>query len=88
MTACECVLAGRPIVLSDVVPAWEVLGDADIKCKTDSVDSFVEELKRLATDYAYYERHRRATADVQEQFYDRQQGIGNVLMRAVAGLKG
>ena len=87
MTAAECVLAGRPVVLSDVVPAWEILGEADIKCKTDSVESFVEELKRLSQDHAYYEQHRRATADVQEQFYDRQQGIGNVLLRAVAGLK-
>ena len=87
MTAAECVLAGRPVVLSDVVPAWEILNGAAIKCKTDSVESFVNALRRLATDAEYYEQHRRATADVQAQFYDRQQGVGNAIMRAIAAAK-
>lgn len=87
MTAAECVLAGRPVVLSDVVPAWEILGEAGIKCRTDSVDSFVDSLKKLALDPAYYEKHRRATKNVQAQFYDRQQGVGNVILRAVAALR-
>lgn len=87
MVAAESVLAGRPVVLSDVVPAWEVLDGAAIKCQTNSVESFVDALRRLATDGAYYEKHRRATADVQAQFYDREQGVGNVIMRAIAAVR-
>jgi glycosyltransferase involved in cell wall biosynthesis len=34
MTAAESVLAGRPVVVSSVVPAWEVLGRAAIKAET------------------------------------------------------
>ena len=37
MVAAESVLAGRPVVLSDVVPAWESLDCAAIKCDTNSV---------------------------------------------------
>ena len=43
--------------------------------------------RRLASDAEYYEEHRRATAGVQDQFYDRQQGVGNAIMRAIASLR-
>jgi len=87
MVAAESILAGRPAILSDVVPAWEVLGDAVIKCKTDSVDSFVENIRRLATDPEYYAQHQRATKDVQGPYYDRSGGLGNALGRAISNLK-
>jgi glycogen(starch) synthase len=87
MTAAESVLAGRPVVMSSVVPAWEVLDRAAIKAETGSADSFVGIFRRLAQDAEYYEQHRRATAEAQAQFYDRSQGLGAVLMRAVAALR-
>jgi glycosyltransferase involved in cell wall biosynthesis len=87
MVAAESVLAGRPVVVSDVVPAWQVLGPAAIKAETDNVDSFVEAFRRLASDTQYYEECQRATAAVQSQFYDAQQGLGNVIGRAVLNLK-
>jgi glycogen synthase len=86
MTAAESVLAGRPVVLSSVVPAWEVLGDAAIKAETDNVDSFVEVFRRLATDGDYYERCRHATTVAGEQFYDISRGLGTVLGRAIEAL--
>ncbi len=87
MTAVESVLAGRPVVLSDVVPAWEILGGAAIKVDTDDLDGFVAAFRRLAQDADYYEQHRRATAGVQAQFYDPSEGLGAALMRALAALR-
>ncbi|MBV8113957.1 MAG: glycosyltransferase family 4 protein [Silvibacterium sp.] len=86
MTAAEAVLAGRPVVLSTVVPAWEVLGDAAIKVETGDVDGFVEKFRKLATDRAYYDHCAQATQSVQQQFYDTAQGLGAVLGRAIDAL--
>jgi glycosyltransferase involved in cell wall biosynthesis len=88
MTAAESVLAGRPVVVSSVVPAWEVLGGAALKAEAGNVASFVAAFKRLAFEPGCYEACQRATAQVQGQFYDRSQGLGNVLGRAVLTLLG
>lgn len=86
MTAIEAILAGRPVVISDVVPAGEVLGDAAIKAATDDVDSFVAVFRKLATDPSYYDAHCAAPARVRDQFYDTSQGLGDVLGRAISSL--
>ena len=86
MTAAECVLAGRPVVVSDVVPAWEVLGGAALKAEAGNVAAFADVLKRLAFEPGCYEACRQATAAVQGQFYDRGQGLGSVLGGAVLAL--
>jgi glycosyltransferase involved in cell wall biosynthesis len=83
MTAAECVLAGRPVVVSEVVPAWEVLDGAALKAEAGNVASFADALKRLALEPGCYEACQRATTAVQGQFYDRSQGLGAVLGRAV-----
>jgi glycosyltransferase involved in cell wall biosynthesis len=83
MTAAECVLAGRPVVVSSVVPAWEVLGGAALRAEAASVASFADAFKRLAFEPGCYEACQQATVAVQGQFYDRSQGLGNVLGRAV-----
>lgn len=83
MTAAEAVLAGRPVVVSKVVPAWEVLGDAAIRAETGDVDSFVEAFRRLALDSGYYDRCRRATSSAQQQFYQVSEGLGAVVGRAI-----
>jgi glycosyltransferase involved in cell wall biosynthesis len=88
MTAAECVLAGRPVVVSEVVPAWEVLGGAALKAEAGSVSSFADALKRLAFEPGCYEACQRATLAVRGQFYDRSRGLGNVLGRAVLGVVG
>ena len=86
MTAVEATLAGRPVVISEVVPAGEVLGEAAISVTTDDVDSFVAAFRKLVTDRSYYEAHCCAPAAVQEQFYDVSQGLGFVLGRAISTL--
>jgi glycosyltransferase involved in cell wall biosynthesis len=86
MTAAEAILAGRPVVVSSVVPAYEILGPAAIRVETDNPDAFVAALRRLALDPEYYRRCQRATANVQAQFYDRSKGLGAVLGRAISAL--
>jgi glycosyltransferase involved in cell wall biosynthesis len=86
MTAAESVLAGRPVVVSGVVPAWEVLGRAAIKAETDSADSFAGAFRRLVLNPEHYSECQRATVDARAQFYDRSQGLGAVLRRAIAAL--
>jgi len=87
MTAAESVLAGRPVVVSSVVPAWEVLGRAAIKVQADDVESLVDALRSLEQDAGLYCECQRATAAAQLQFYDRDQGLGAVLVRAIAALR-
>jgi glycogen(starch) synthase len=86
MTAVEGALAGRPVVISDVVPAGEVLGKAAITAATDDVDSFVAVFRKLVTESSYYDAHRCTPPAVKEQFYDNSQGLGVVLGRAISTL--
>ena len=86
MSAVEAILAGRPVVVSGAVPVGDVLGRAAIEVETDVPDGFVAAFRRLATDAAYYDECRRATLEVQGQFYDASQGLGAVLGRAIAEL--
>ncbi len=88
MVAAESILAGRPVVVSTVVPAWEVLDGAAIKAETDSVESFVEAFRKLALDPSYYDACRQATLTVQSQFCDAANGLGNVIGRAILKLNG
>lgn len=86
MTAAEAVLVGRPVVVSTAVPAGEVLGKAAIQAETDSIESFADAFRRLALDPIYYNLCQHATLAAQAQFYDRSQGLGAVLGRAISDL--
>jgi glycogen synthase len=86
LTAAEAVLAGRPVVLSRVVPAWEVLGGAAIVAQTEDVDSFVSAFRRLLLDPNYYDECQRATIVARAQFYDESMGLGVVLGHAISDL--
>lgn len=86
MTAGEAILVGRPVVVSTVVPAWEILGGAAIVAQAEDLDSFLDVFRRLLEDAAFYEQCQRETASAQLQFYDRSQGLGPVLGRAIASL--
>lgn len=86
MTAAEAVLAGRPALVSSVVPAAEVLGDAAIVFETGNLDAFVGALRRLAFDQAAYAAAQRATAAARAQFFDRSLSLGTVLEQAITAL--
>lgn len=57
--ALEAVLAGRPAIVSDTVPAGEILGDAALIAPAGDLAAFTRAVERLADDAAFY----RATCD-------------------------
>jgi glycosyltransferase involved in cell wall biosynthesis len=83
MTAAEAVLAGRPVITNPVVPALEVLRPACVQAETNNVESYVEAIMSLVGDANRYRSLCRACADLQEQFYDREQGLRAILNNIV-----
>lgn len=86
MTAAEAALAGRPSLVSSVVPAAEVLGPAALVFPADDLEAFCAALGRLAFDPDAYAEACRATRAARHQFFDRSLGLGAVLKRAIDAL--
>lgn len=84
--AAEGVLAGRPVVASQVVPVAGVLGPAALLFRTGDADDCLATLQRLASDAAAYEAARQATQAARAQFYDHSQSLGAVLKRLLPTL--
>lgn len=87
MTAAEAILAGRPVVVSQVVPAWEILGSAAVVAETGNVESFANALSGLALDRTFYRSCQAATKGVQEQFYRESSGLGAVIGQAITAIR-
>lgn len=75
----ESVLAGRPVVTSDVCPAIEDVLSAAAQCEPDNVNSYVENISRLYEDKQYYEVKQSACLTLQDKFYDQKHSWGNLL---------
>jgi len=84
MTAAEGILAGRPVITNPVVPALEVLRPACVEAKTNDVDSYVNAILKLIDDPNQYRNLCNACHGLQEQFYDRDQGLRAVLKRILS----
>ncbi|MEM6552497.1 MAG: glycosyltransferase family 4 protein [Planctomycetota bacterium] len=84
----EAALSGRPSVVSSVVPAVDVLGEAVVEVPADDAGALAEAVRRLAGDAAVYERARAACADVAEVFYDRRQSLATRLVEVLDGVLG
>lgn len=85
-SAAEGVLAGRPVVASQVVPVAGVLGRAAVLFRTGDAEDCQTTLWRLATDAAAYEAARQATLAVRAQFHDRSRSLGAVLKQLLSTL--
>jgi glycosyltransferase involved in cell wall biosynthesis len=82
LAAVEPVLANRPVISCSVVPASEVLGSACLKARTDDVQSYAEQVLRLATNEQDYLAASAACDRVKEQFLNRNLGFAAGLGRA------
>lgn len=71
MTCAEAILAGRPLVTSEVCPALDYLRDASVEAEPDNADSYRDAIVRLSDDPELYSRKQSACAGLQGQFYDR-----------------
>ncbi|MCP3442045.1 glycosyltransferase family 4 protein [Bradyrhizobium sp. CCGUVB14] len=83
-TALEAVLAGRPVLISSVIPALEIIGAAAIAVEANDVDKFVETVIELANDQQRYRRLVLACGSVQEILYDGRNGFLSTLKRVIA----
>jgi glycosyltransferase involved in cell wall biosynthesis len=83
MTAAEAILAGRPIVSNPIVPALELLQPAALAARSNDWESHADAVYAMATDRELYSQLQAACAPLAEQFYDRSQGLPEVLKRVV-----
>lgn len=84
MVAVEAVLAGRPVITSDVCPAVHYLGGAAVKVPVDDIDAYQAAVERMADDPAYYRRSHEACALVGERFFDKTFSFGEALRSVLA----
>ncbi|MBX9627204.1 MAG: glycosyltransferase family 4 protein [Gemmataceae bacterium] len=84
--AIEGVLAGRPVVATDVCPAADYLGDAVILAPVGNVRGYARALTDLIGNPDLYRRKRAACSHVAAVFSDPARGWGACLVRAVAAI--
>ena len=83
MAAIESVLTGRPVITSPVNPALEVLRPVCVEAQTDDVDSYVQAILTLIDDPDKYTTLCKACPQLQEQFYDPEQGLRAALKKVL-----
>jgi glycosyltransferase involved in cell wall biosynthesis len=79
----EGVLAGRPVIASDVCPAAELLRPAIVEVPAGDAIAIAEAILLLASDRCLYERKRQACQGVSEPFYDAAYSWGSGAKRAI-----
>ncbi len=84
MAAAEAILAGRPVVLSSVCPAVEVLGEAAVEARADDAGSYAELVLRLADRPEEHASRRAACEPAMAQFLDAGNGLAGALRQAIA----
>jgi glycosyltransferase involved in cell wall biosynthesis len=84
----EAVLAGRPVITSEVCPALEYVRDAVVEVPSDDVDAYHLAILNLMDDDALYERKCAACPGLQAQFYDISLGWAAALRAALRLLPG
>lgn len=75
----EAILAGRPIVTSDVCPALAYVRQAAVEVLPEDVAAYAEAILRLATDPEFYQQKQHATGALQGQFYNHRSSWGRAL---------
>ena len=66
----EGVLAGRPVVTSEVCPALSYVRPAAVEVQPNDVQGYGDALLKLCDDRAFYEEKQQGCLEVQEQFYE------------------
>lgn len=75
----EGILAGRPIVTSDVCPALSYVSQAAVEVPPEDIPAYAEAILRLATDHEFYQQKQQATRQLQGQFYTHHSSWGHAL---------
>lgn len=83
MTCSESILAGRPLITSEVCPAIHYMREATLEVAPDDVDGYHDAIVRLSEDDALYDRLQKACAPLQRQFYDRENSWYSAMRGAI-----
>jgi glycosyltransferase involved in cell wall biosynthesis len=75
MVVVEALLAGRPVITSDVCPALEYVRGAVREVPPDDVDAYYKALLELVDDRAAYERLQSNCQNVTQRFLDPRTGF-------------
>lgn len=86
MSVAEAALMGRPLIISSVVPAGELLGDAAISIPADDSGGLERRGQPARRRLGFYAARQAATAAAGVEFYDTSRGLGAVLGRAIAAV--
>jgi glycosyltransferase involved in cell wall biosynthesis len=81
--AVEGVLAGRPVIVTSVCPAAELIADAALVVPPGDVGAMRDAVLRLEGDAALYERKRTGCGALAAQFLDAESSWGAGLKRAL-----
>ena len=81
----EAALHGVPTVMSEVVPARDLLGGGCVVVEADSVNALASALDAILGDEARYENLRSTALEKSAVVFDRSKSWGSQLYRAFAG---
>jgi glycosyltransferase involved in cell wall biosynthesis len=84
----EGVLAGRPVITSNVCPALALVRDSVVEVPADDVAAYADAIRRLRDDRDLYQAKHRASVAAQEQFYDENRGWAATLKNVLASING
>jgi glycosyltransferase involved in cell wall biosynthesis len=79
----EAVLAGVPVLTSRVSNALPLMGVAIAEAVPEDVGSYVDQIRRLIDDPAYYEARAKSCYSVSRQFVDRSKSYCATLDRLI-----
>lgn len=79
----EGILASRPVIVTDICPAAEILSNAVIIVESGDIDAMVIGIRKLASDFSFYEQKRTFCDQEKSTFFDTQQSWGNALHKAI-----
>jgi glycogen(starch) synthase len=79
----ESVLAGRPVVTSVVCPSRNYVSEAVVEVPPDEPAGYAQAILNLYHNAAVSEQKRTACAQYADQFYDKANGWGAALQRAI-----
>lgn len=82
-TVIEAVLAGRPVVATNLCPAVELLGHAIVEVPPGDIDRYVAAFRQLRENPAYYAGKTQRRPEVEAQFYDHELSWASGLKRVI-----
>jgi glycogen synthase len=80
----EAVLAGRPVITSEVCPAIFYVREAVVEAPVDDVQKYGDAILKLCDDPAFYAAKVAACTEVREQFYDLDRSWMTALNKALS----